>query len=359
MRLDFNIEAKDYSDILKYYKINPKEALFFDIETTGFTAKTSKLYMIGAVYFENESGIYKGIQWFDEDGRQLKSIVDEFFEFTKDFSTLIHFNGDRFDIPYMRDTANNLGIISPLDSMNSLDIYKKAKCLKPALKLENVKQKSVEKFLRIYREDQMSGGDLIEVYRKNLAIRSNEAERLLLLHNRNDIEGLVNILPILSYSIVTEDNFKLTSYNINDSDIELAFEIKIPVPIRVATSLDDITLNIYENEGVLKIPFYKGVLKFFYEDYKNYYYLPLEDEAMHKSVATFVDKEYRENAKASNCYSKKEGVFMPQYEQIYSQKFLKNYNDKISYFEKDLFEQSDSELIGQYIAHIVRLVLTK
>ena len=51
-------------------------------------------------------------------------------------------------------------------------------------------------------------------------------------------------------------------------------------------------------------------MRHFYSDYKNYYYLPKEDMAIHKSVAAYVDHEYREKCKAYNCYVRKTGTFI-------------------------------------------------
>ena len=43
--------------------------------------------------------------------------------------------------------------------------------------------------------------------------------------------------------------------------------------------------------------------RLYYLDYKNYYYLPNEDMAVHKSVAVSVDRTHREKAAPENCYT--------------------------------------------------------
>ncbi|MDD6037929.1 MAG: hypothetical protein PUD20_03895 [bacterium] len=53
----------------------------------------------------------------------------------------------------------------------------------------------------------------------------------------------------------------------------------------------------------LRIPMYQGMVRMYFSDYKNYYYLPLEDQAIHKSVAQYVDKEHRQKATPENCYT--------------------------------------------------------
>lgn len=56
----------------------------------------------------------------------------------------------------------------------------------------------------------------------------------------------------------------------------------------------------------------RDTLKYFYPDYQNYYYLPEEDMAIHKSIADSVDPSYRKKATKNTCYTKKAGIFLPQ-----------------------------------------------
>ena len=46
-----------------------------------------------------------------------------------------------------------------------------------------------------------------------------------------------------------------------------------------------------------------GYCKIFYKDYKNYYYLPEQNCAIHKSVAAYVDKSRRTAATKNTCYT--------------------------------------------------------
>ena len=103
----------------------------------------------------------------------------------------------------------------------------------------------------------------------------------------------------------------------------------------------------------IKISVYNGGLKFFYQNYKDYYYLPMEDRSIHKSIAFYVDKNYRTKANAANCYSKKTGRFIPQYEEIISPYFKIDYSDKITYFEltNEIINQPD--LIKNYIDNVL------
>ena len=62
---------------------DPSQILFIDIETTGFTAKSSFLYLIGCAYFEGDT--LHTIQWMAETYEQEKELLDTFFSFASRF----------------------------------------------------------------------------------------------------------------------------------------------------------------------------------------------------------------------------------------------------------------------------------
>ena len=60
----------------------------------------------------------------------------------------------------------------------------------------------------------------------------------------------------------------------------------------------------------LSIRVYKGTLKYYYPNYKDYYYLIYEDTAIHKSVGEFVDKDARIKGNEGDLlYEKKTASF--------------------------------------------------
>lgn len=204
--------------------------LFFDIETTGFSAETTYLYLIGCIYYEDNS--FHLIQWFSEGIDEEVQIMTSFFEFLRNYELLIHYNGSGFDIPYLERKCFLKKLPYNFDSIEQIDLYKKIYPYRKLLNLPSYKQKSIENFLGINRKDTFSGGELIEVYasfvgkrryellkRKhqnlsskektnNLALSNSpatldptsaeqglsQAETLLnqlLLHNEDDLKGLI------------------------------------------------------------------------------------------------------------------------------------------------------------------------
>ena len=93
--------------------------------------------------------------------------------------------------------------------------------------------------------------------------------------------------------------------------LELTCEGRCLVPVPVQAHVPPICCSVEENRLCLSIELLEGTLKHFYPNYKDYYYLIYEDTAIHKSVGMYVDKQFRKPARASNCYTKKEGLFLP------------------------------------------------
>ena len=141
----------DLPDTYPLDRIGPlKDLLFFDIETTGFSGDTSQLYLIGCTYHDGFG--WKLIQWFADSRESERELLTAFFTFMERFKILVHFNGDGFDIPYLLKCCRRLELPYNFDCIKSVDIYKKIKPYRKLLGLENMKQKSIEQFLRLARE---------------------------------------------------------------------------------------------------------------------------------------------------------------------------------------------------------------
>jgi uncharacterized protein YprB with RNaseH-like and TPR domain len=348
---------------------------FFDIETTGFSADTTYLYLIGCIYYKDDS--FHLIQWFSEGFREEICLVNAFFDFLKDFEVLIHYNGTGFDIPYLLRKCSLLGLNYTFDHLISIDLYKKISPYKKVFKLPNYKQKSVEAFLQVIRKDTCDGGDLIEIYQSYLGKKRievlkkarnpvtdtnepTEAEAmlgLLFLHNEDDIRGLVRICSILYYVDLFDKPIRILQAGVDGSTFVLRFELSSPLPVRINFGNDIAFVTAYDKSASLSIQIYEGELKFFYDNYKDYYYLPEEDRAVHKSLAFFVEKEFRKKAKPSNCYTKKQGIFVPQYEAVLTPSFKCSYQDKISFLEIHTDFLLQEENLELYAFHMLKYLV--
>lgn len=309
------------------------KTVLFDIETTGLRANASILYIIGAAYLTDHG--YEIIQWLNDDGDSESTIIQAFFEFLSSFNALVHYNGNGFDFPYLRQRCDLLDLDpNPLNQIKSIDLYKKIRPFKAYLDLENLKQKTLEAAAHTGRTEDTPAKELIKSYFLYLKLQDQKHENILLKHNHADLWGLLRLIGILSLDELWEVPRQLTIEK-TDTQITLTRLLSSYFPLLLYQNKNGTTFQIKENKAILSIDFLTEELRFFYPNYKDYYYLPLEDTAMHKSVAAYVDSQYRKKATATTCYIRKQGRFLPQFDTIFKPVFKKEYKDKINYFEWD------------------------
>lgn len=337
----------------EYY--NPHDVLIFDIETTGFSADTTKLYLIGCGFYTNGKWVVR--QWLNNDGTSEKELLLSFIDFVKQYKYILHYNGDGFDIPYIEKKLKKYQMTFAFNAMESIDLYKLIRPYKDILHLDNLKQKTLEGLININRLDKYSGGDLIKIYNSYIESDDKNYEKLLIQHNYEDIEGLMYCFSLMSYKLLEAGNFSVKKMSVQGDYLCFSLELKAPIPVRISLGNENIIVTAYNSEATIKAKIIEDELKFFFENYSDYYYLPTEDIAVHKSVAAYVDRNYRTQAKRSNCYTKRHGYFISQIDSGIIKGYKINYDDKESYIElADSFLQ-DMELINKYTKHIISKML--
>ena len=344
--------------------VDISKTLFLDIETTGFTAKGSSLYLIGCIYNKNDS--FHLIQWFADNYDDEINVLNGFFTFAKNYSYLIHFNGNNFDIPYLQQKAEQFHLTDTFDHFEALDLYRRIAPYKEFLKLPNCKQKTIETFLNVNREDTFHGGELISVYHDYVQAPDNHSLQALLLHNAEDIQGLITLLPVLAYCDLFHDTVRVirvqanyyTDYN-GDKKQEVLMKLRFlnSLPVAVSQGINGCYFTGFDMEGTLKVPLYEEELKYFYSNYRDYYYLPIEDNAIHRSVAHFVDKDHRIKATAATCYTRKQASYLPQWNILFEPFFKKEYHSKELFFElTDEFKRQRGDF-SKYANHVLQMMV--
>ncbi len=315
------------------------KVLFFDIETTGFSAQSSHLYLIGCAFYSSENWYIR--QWFAENYEDEAAVINAFFKFALDYQYLIHFNGNNFDLPYITQKCEQLNIPYTFDYFDGIDLYRRIAPYRYFLKLPNCKQKTIEQFLGIERKDPFGGGELISVYHEYVKDPSDFSEKALLLHNADDMRGMLRCLPILNYCDlfnipVKARKVQAISYrDINGNtrqELVMTISFPNPLPQEISASANSCYFKGVGNEAQIRVPIYEEELKYYYANYKEYYYLPEEDVALHKSVSSFVDKEHRVQATASTCYTRKYSTYLPQWDIVVEPFFKRDYQSKELFF---------------------------
>ena len=344
---------------------DPSKVLFIDIETTGFTARSSYLYLIGCAYFSE--GSWRTKQWFSENYDDERYIIESFFDFAKrgGYKTLIHFNGNQFDLPYLTQKIESYELDLSLSDFEGIDLYKRISPLKHLLGLTSLKQKSIEKFLDIERADVFSGGDLIGIYHDYVKSPSEFACNSLLLHNEDDIKGMIRILPMLSYCDLVSGKFRVSKVHADtykdfngqtQSEIIMSIALEQPVPKSIAAFAHGCYIKAEGSQATVKVPIYNEEMKYFYAGYQDYYYLPEEDTALHKSVATFVDKDHRTQATAATCYTRKFSSYLPQWDSVFEPLFRREYKSTDQFFELTDDLKRDRNAFNKYACHVIQML---
>lgn len=344
---------------------NPNQTLFLDIETTGFHARSSSLYLIGCIYYADQT--YQSIQWISENYEDELNLLKAFSDFAKSYFTLIHFNGNTFDVPYLSEKMKQYDIDFSFEQFEGIDLYKRLSPYKHFLKLTDCKQQTLEALLHNNRPDNTNGGDLIPVYHEYVLSHDDSKLELLLAHNESDIKGLVDICSLLSVHDLLYEPIKVVKVQANYyKDVngtpcpEMIMDMKLPtpLPIDITFRANDCYFRGEGNKGNIRVPIYEEEMKYFYSNYKDYYYLPVEDIAIHKTVAAYVDKDFKETAHSYNCYTKKQSSFLPEWDTLFTPFFKRDYQSKELFFELTPEFKTQRESFNAYAQHILQTMVT-
>ena len=307
----------------------PEDVLFFDIETTGLSARSAGLYLIGMLTYTDKK--WTLLQFFCEDVADEPAVLQAFFELLHTKKTLISYNGDGFDIPFLRHMLEQYGLPYSFDAIESFDLFKQFRPLKRLLNLPDLKLKSCERFLGIDREDRFTGGELIEVYFEWQKTKAPALLDTLLLHNAEDIANLPNLLPLLRYRALPHSDFQLRAHERDECTIHLHYLSTLALPQPMDLRGDFWALHAEGSAVELYVQLFEGERKLFFTDFEHYYYLPAEDQVIHQSLAEFVDRSARKKACARNCYQRVTGCFLPECSEVYTPALQAEYRDKLRY----------------------------
>ncbi|PKM95850.1 MAG: hypothetical protein CVU84_03350 [Firmicutes bacterium HGW-Firmicutes-1] len=356
------IEKNIAHDLLLLEKItnDPSKFLLLDIETTGFSSTKNQIYLIGFISVEAHQ--LKLTQWLCEKEADEFELLYRFSKMLTAEYTIINYNGSSFDIPFIKKRLEMYKISSQINEVKQIDLYHELKPLHTYLNLENLKLKTVEKAFGFHRRDINTGGTLINIYFDYIKNQMPHLQELILLHNEEDLLGLYYIInaydQILFFRNATTKTFSTDALFIDIQEGILKLSIPYHSNFKTTIRLNPYTIEIAQEEICIFIPIHLDTLYFYFPDYQSYYYLPLEDMAVHRSIGQFVDKEHRKKATKLNCYIKKRGTFIPLIKSSTTTLTTYKYNlkDSLHYVEltEDLLKDNHyfSQLFSQILSSL-------
>jgi len=276
--------------------------LLFDIETTGLSKDRNKIILIGCGFIDD--GFLNILQFLAENESEEEEILRNFYKATEEFDRLITYNGDRFDIPFMKARTSALSINADSNSFSSFDIYKKIKKYKILLGLPSMKQKNIETFLGITRSDEIDGARSVKLYKAYEKNNDADLENIILLHNHDDIKGLLDILPILEYRSLNRLSLSSIKKSISIDQITFECDSNAALPVEISLASKHMTLRLMKNRIKGVIHFIDGAFPYFQEDISKYLY-HIEDSTIIPKVLVPKTDLYKYRAPSKEeCYIK-------------------------------------------------------
>ncbi len=299
---------------LSHLGLPKTHTICLDIETTGLMPSVCAVFMIGTAMICHDELIITqwladGLTW-DDEAAVLQAFTD-FLSLQKGTASPLHlltYNGDRFDLRFLKERFTQCRLSDPLDDPNILttDLMVKCKPLKKIYNLPNMKLKTLASFMELseHKADTTpEGRALIRCYHAYIKTKDPESLDLLWLHNKNDLIQTIGILPMYQALVILEGKFQVEKASVSDGSLHLLASSVCSAPSPIDLDASDIHLHVEGSQLSINISIHERGLRYYHTDYKNYVYLPKEDFVIPKSMAAYVPSSDRCRASKENCHT--------------------------------------------------------
>jgi len=299
--------------------------MVMDIETLGLS-KSQPIYLIGYGYAKDEENGFLR-QYLAEDSSQEEEILRTFLNDAAKFHTIMTFNGDQFDLPFLSARLQKYHLPEPI--LTSLDLRKEFRPLHSLFPMQSHRQRDFEDLLGFNRDDDMDGGALIKIYHQYASSKSSTLEQQLLYHNYLDVLRMFSLAGLLHYKDIPAllPNARIVRSEINDDSIAFqvilqsresttseneAFlptsETFLPVGCFLQNDYGFFKLENNTLSGSLKL--YKDSFRLYLPNHRDYYYHLVEKTIFPKALCSGISREYLRNATKEECFVTDSGTFL-------------------------------------------------
>ncbi len=285
-----------------------KEHFLLDIETNGLSHEKHHIVCIGVTYLNHDDEIITK-QWFLQKNKDEQDLLCNFITFAKDFKSVYTYSGKSFDWPFLLARIAYYSLTIPA-TLTLVDMKKVLTLLAPT-------RADLEKALGFTRETSSSGKALVKLYQTYEACGEDIYLNLILAHNQEELKSLLVFYKVY-YMLYHLKHFTLiTHLEAHPEMCQLTLDCNLPFTFEASFSFekDDLTLNLLKNTPFLKItlPLYKQYLKKAVTPVKDYYYIPSQNQLMHKSLAAFIPSELKRKATKEDCFIEKLDTYFKLY----------------------------------------------
>lgn len=204
-----NISLKTYSSANYDFYFNGLKLGIWDIETTGLNPSNSSLILSGVI---DVNGEYSTVtQYLAESQNEEIEIIYKTLVHLRTFDYILTYNGRHFDMNFLIKRCEKFDIdCSRLPYI--LDLYLILNGHSSLREfLPNLKQGTIERFMGIGndRKDEISGKEHVELYLNYEKSHNTQLEKLILLHNHDDVIQLYSLLDVLKKCDLEKAMYKL------------------------------------------------------------------------------------------------------------------------------------------------------
>lgn len=177
-----------------HYKL--ENYMILDIETTGLSPAFSNIILVGIIHFNDD---WQLTQIFCDHTDEEPELLQKMLEFIRKEHLIVTYNGHAFDLPFINKRLSHHQFKKQLNMYKHFDLYRVVRASKKTLGLSNYKLKTIEEYLGIYREDQISGKESVDLYFQYMKRPNEKLRDIILLHNADDIRYMLPTLGILNH----------------------------------------------------------------------------------------------------------------------------------------------------------------
>ena len=289
------------SELCSFFPTDPGEnPLFFDIETTGLSPKTSCICLIGVLWYEETEKKWKLLQWVTEKEEEEPALIRTFLNFSASFTCLIHYNGNRFDLPFLQARASLYGICPSFPP--SYDLYEHLKPCSVLFRLYHRKQTDLEKLLHIERR-WPDGKKCARLYLVWQSRRSSACQEAFLGHNQEDLISLSRLMELLSFLTFFRGDYICMDARLEEEQVFFTLRLPSSLPFSCTAGSSGFCLECGERHARVSFSMKEGRLRQYYENYRDYVYLPGEDTAVPRAIGDFLERGIKKPARPETCYT--------------------------------------------------------
>ena len=241
----------------------------------------------------NESGV-RLISWISEQESDEYEMLTALSDALDSIRRIITFNGNAFDLPHLHQKYKAFDLMDPLQGKQYLDLMLRLKPISRFLALPSGKLADFAGFLHLAQPD---ASDEASFRFHPGAEDKHEAS------TPNDALYTLECMSLLHYADFLDQGARIREVTTDEERV--IFRLHYPDGFPVGFSVHDSGFHLrFSEDGtvLLSSRICNGSIRYYHTDVKNYWYLPLEGYAIHKSAAQCVDESRREKAVRENCY---------------------------------------------------------